>query len=61
MHVYVRIIRQIHGTTLYAFVCGPIANSFTYLFLLYAVRVVSQPVSRLWMVASLIKIQACGV
>lgn len=68
MYTYVLLDKLIHGTTLYDLYVGRPAiyigcNSFTYLFLLYAaVRVVSQPViSTLWIVASLIKIQACGV
>lgn len=67
MYTYVLLDKLIHGTTLYALYVGRAiyigCNSFTYLFLLYAaVRVVSQPViSTLWIVASLIKIQACGV
>lgn len=70
MHVYVRIIRQINSwnNTVRLVYVGPPAiyigcNSFTYLFFTVCCRTCGLSASShaVWMVASLIKIQACGV
>lgn len=68
MSTYVLLDKLIHGTTLYALYVGRPAiyigcNSFTYLFFTVCCRTCGLSASShaVWMVASLIKIQACGV